>query len=136
MGDNLGWPTIHHADKKAGLVSPLIEFTPAIAPASGTFYNADLFPTLKGHYLIGALRGTALLCVTLDASKVSKVESLVKNYGRVRAITVAPDGSIYFSTSNKDGRGRAAKDDDRILRLVPEPKDAVKPDEKPAPSAN
>jgi hypothetical protein len=30
-----------------------------------------------------------------------------------------PDGYIYFSTSNRDGRGSPAKDDDRIMRLVP-----------------
>jgi hypothetical protein len=30
-----------------------------------------------------------------------------------------PDGFIYFSTSNRDGRGSPAKDDDRILRIVP-----------------
>jgi hypothetical protein len=26
---------------------------------------------------------------------------------------------IYFSTSNRDGRGSPASDDDRIMRLVP-----------------
>jgi hypothetical protein len=30
-----------------------------------------------------------------------------------------PDGYIYFSTSNRDGRGSPAADDDRIMRLVP-----------------
>ncbi|MBA3599817.1 MAG: PQQ-dependent sugar dehydrogenase [Acidobacteria bacterium] len=44
---------------------------------------------------------------------------LEDKYGRIREIAEAPDGSIYFSTSNRDGRGNAAKEDDRILRLVP-----------------
>jgi len=30
-----------------------------------------------------------------------------------------PDGYIYFSTSNLDGRGSPSKDDDRIMRIVP-----------------
>jgi len=30
-----------------------------------------------------------------------------------------PDGFIYFSTSNRDGRGSAANEDDRIMRIVP-----------------
>src|SRR5690349_4004485 len=31
-----------------------------------------------------------------------------------------PDGYLYFSTSNRDGRGKPATDDDRIMRLVPQ----------------
>ena len=27
--------------------------------------------------------------------------------------------ALYFSTSNRDGRGSPAKNDDRIIRLVP-----------------
>jgi glucose/arabinose dehydrogenase len=44
---------------------------------------------------------------------------LEKQYGRIREVAVAPDGSIYFSTSNRDGRGNAEKIDDRILRILP-----------------
>jgi glucose/arabinose dehydrogenase len=56
----------------------------------------------------------------LDGRKVVKQENLLEDkYGRIREIAEAPDGSIYFSTSNRDGRGNAAKEDDRILRLVP-----------------
>jgi len=49
-----------------------------------------------------------------------KRENLLdKIYGRIREIAEASDGSIWFSTSNRDGRGSAAKEGDRILRLVP-----------------
>jgi glucose/arabinose dehydrogenase len=44
---------------------------------------------------------------------------LLNQYGRIRDVVEGPDGAIYFSTSNKDGRGHPATDDDRILRLVP-----------------
>jgi glucose/arabinose dehydrogenase len=40
-------------------------------------------------------------------------------YGRVRDVVLGPDGYLYFSTSNQDGRGWPATDDDRILRIVP-----------------
>ena len=30
-----------------------------------------------------------------------------------------PDGALYFSTSNRDGRGSPSADDDRIMRIVP-----------------
>jgi glucose/arabinose dehydrogenase len=40
------------------------------------------------------------------------------NYGRIRDIEEAPDGSIYFCTSNRDGRGTVRKGDDKIFRMV------------------
>jgi aldose sugar dehydrogenase len=56
----------------------------------------------------------------LDGRKVVSQEILLEgNLGRIREIAEGPDGYIYFSTSNRDGRGSPAKDDDRIMRLVP-----------------
>ena len=44
---------------------------------------------------------------------------LVGNLGRIREVGQGPDGFLYFSTSNRDGRGSGAADDDRIMRIVP-----------------
>lgn len=35
------------------------------------------------------------------------------------ALGFGPDGALYISTSNRDGRGRPANNDDRILKLAP-----------------
>jgi len=32
---------------------------------------------------------------------------------------MGPDGNLYILTSNRDGRGSPASNDDRILRIVP-----------------
>ncbi len=119
-GKNYGWAEIHHKQNKAGLESPLLEYTPSCAPASGMFYDGKAFPEFKGNFFFGCLRGERMIRVVLDGRKVVKQENLFEDkYGRIREIAEAPDGSIYFSTSNRDGRGDAAKEDDRILRLVP-----------------
>jgi aldose sugar dehydrogenase len=120
-GRNYGWPMIHHRETKDGLEAPLVEWTPAIAPGSGVFYNGDLFPEYKGNFLIGGLRGEGIYRVVLDTSdpkKIVKDDRILHGYGRIRAICAAPDGSIYFSTSNRDGRGRPDAADDRIIRLT------------------
>jgi aldose sugar dehydrogenase len=56
----------------------------------------------------------------LDGRKVVSQENLFTGtYGRIREVAEGPDGFIYFSTSNRDGRGSPAKEDDRIMRMVP-----------------
>ena len=119
-GKNYGWAKISHGMKREGMETPLVEYSPAVAPASGMFYRGKLFPEFYGNFFFGALRGEAIIRLVLDKRIVISQERLFeKTYGRIREVTEAPDGSIYFSTSNRDGRGTPAKDDDRILRLVP-----------------
>jgi glucose/arabinose dehydrogenase len=119
-GKNYGWPNIHHQASVAGMESPLLEYTPACAPASGMFYNADAFPQFKGNFFFGCLKGERLIRVVLDGRRVvSQEDLLTKKYGRIRDVAQGPDVFLYFSTSNKDGRGTPTGDDDRIIRLVP-----------------
>ena len=119
-GKNYGWPEIHHTETRAGMDSPLLEYTPACAPGSAMFYNGTVFPAFKGNFFFGCLKGARIIRVILDGRKVVSQENLLDSaYGRIREMAEGPDGYIYFSTSNRDGRGTTAKDDDRIMRLVP-----------------
>jgi len=119
-GLNYGWPVIHHTLNREGMVAPLLEYTPAVAPASAMFYRGAAFPQFRGNFFFGALKGECLIRVTLDGRSVTRQERLLQgHYGRIREVAEGPDGAIYFSTSNRDGRGNPAANDDRILRLVP-----------------
>ncbi len=124
-GKNYGWPEIHHKVKKAGMESPLLEYTPAVAPASGMFYSGTAFPKFRNNFFFGCLRGQKLIRVILDekdARKVVREEHLIEaEFKRIREVAEGPDGYLYFSTSNRDGRARPFENDDRILRLVPLP---------------
>ena len=120
-GKNYGWPTIWGNRTQSGLEPPLLEYSPACAPASGMFYNADKFPEFMGNFFFGCLRGTRIIRVVLDGRKVVSQENMLSgSFGRIREMAEGPDGYIYFSTSNRDGRGSPATEDDRIMRIVPE----------------
>jgi glucose/arabinose dehydrogenase len=102
------------------MVSPILVYTPAVAPASGTFYRGSAFPDYRGNLFFGCLRGGRIIRVVLDGRRVISQEDLLSDqYGRIREVAEGPDGAIYFSTSNRDGRGRPSASDDRILKLVP-----------------
>ena len=120
-GKNYGWPLVHHTQTRQGLESPLLEYTPACAPASGMFYRGSAFPAFRNNFFFGCLRGERIIRVALDGRRVISQESLLEGkYGRIREVVQGPDSAIYFSTSNRDGRGKPAAEDDRILRLVPD----------------
>lgn len=119
-GKNYGWAKISHKMKKKGMESPLVEYSPAVAPASGVFYRGDAFPEYKHNFFFGALKGKSLIRLIIENRKVVAQEYLFKKkYGRIREVSVSPEGYIYFSTSNRDGRGDAKAEDDRIFRIVP-----------------
>jgi glucose/arabinose dehydrogenase len=119
-GGNYGWAAIHHRETRAGMESPLLEYTPACAPASAAFYAGSALARFRGNFFFGCLRGEGLQRVVLDGRRVLSEERLFRGeYGRIREVAEGPDGALYFTTSNRDGRGRPASDDDRILRIVP-----------------
>lgn len=119
-GKNYGWAKISHDMRREGMETPIIQYSPAIAPASGMFYRGQAFPEFKGNFFFGALKGQAIYRLVIEGRRIVTQDKLLeKQYGRIREVAEAPDGTIYFSTSNRDGRGSPAGEDDRILRIVP-----------------
>lgn len=122
-GKNYGWPVIEADTTRPGMVPPIVFFTPAIAPSGGSFYRGTAFPAFQNNFFFATLRGFHIRRLRLDPVNPRRViadEKIVENrYGRIRDVISGPDGLLYFSTSNRDGRNTPVADDDRILRLVP-----------------
>jgi glucose/arabinose dehydrogenase len=123
-GRNYGWPVIEGNATGPDMVTPLLVFTPAVAPSGGSFYRGTAFPAFQNDFFFATLAGQHIHRVRIDPSlrRIAAEERLVEGlFGRIRDVVVGPDGFLYFSTSNRDGRGSPATGDDRILRIVPAP---------------
>lgn len=121
-GANYGWPLVQ-GDEDAGdatIRKPLIHSgEDTWAPSGIAFVNQGPW---QGKLLVANLRGEQLLAMTLDreGTSVEKVEAWLRNeFGRLREVVQAEDGSIYLATSNMDGRGNPDMTDDKIIRLIP-----------------
>lgn len=133
-GRNYGWPNVRGTcDGDAGpnektfctsnaVVEPLDAWTPTIAPSGLDYYGSSVIPGWQGSLLFTTLKGSALrrLQLAADGRSVVKGETYFEGaYGRLRDVLVAPDGSFYLATSNRDGRGSPTAEDDRILHVRP-----------------
>lgn len=128
-GANYGWPVIEgmcntgqERETCPAFVEPLAVMAPTVGIAGLEYYGGDLIPGWKGSLIAVALRGASLYRIALspDGRSSTNVERLFQNqFGRLRDALTGPDGSLYLATSNRDGRGSPAADDDRILRLRP-----------------
>ncbi|MGE0211599.1 MAG: PQQ-dependent sugar dehydrogenase [Parvibaculaceae bacterium] len=115
-GKNYGWPVVSHGvnydgspvgtgQKQAeGMVDPLYQWTPVIAPSGMIFYNGELFPDWQGNLFVGGLAATALVRLELDGDKVVHEERLLEDLGmRVRDVVQGPEGAIYLLTDESNG---------------------------------
>ena len=123
-GKNYGWPEVswgNHYDgrkipdpsTKPEFTDALLQWTPVISPSGMIFYTGELFPDWQGSLLISGLSSEALVRVEIDGRKAKEVERISMG-ARIRDVELAPDGSLYLLTDDKDGQ---------ILRLTPEQKD-------------
>jgi glucose/arabinose dehydrogenase len=123
-GANYGWPEITGSETRPGMERPVLFYTPSIAPSGMAFYRGTRIPAFTNNFFFGTLAGTHLHRVRLNGAGtevVGEERLLERAYGRIREVVSGPDGFLYFSTSNRDGRGNPAAADDRILRIRPLP---------------
>jgi glucose/arabinose dehydrogenase len=109
-GGNYGWPVVEGTGNDSRFVNPIATWATSDASPSGIAISGD-------RVYIACLRGTKLYRIGTDGSGAQAL--LAGEFGRLRAVAVAPDQSLWVLTSNRDGRGSPTADDDRIIRLDP-----------------
>ena len=119
-GKNYGWPVITYGmnydgtpitgkTHEDGMEQPVIYWQPSIAACGLSFYRGDKFPKWKNDLFAGALAQQEIRRLRIVDRKVVEQEVVLKNIGRVRDVTDAPDGFIYVILNGPD----------RVIRLVP-----------------
>jgi aldose sugar dehydrogenase len=120
-GENYGWPKVTHGINYDGstitsdtildgITSPILHWTPSIAPCGLDIVTSDLYPQWRHNLLVGALAGQHIQRVVIQGQNVTHTERLLEGFARFRAIRQGPDGYIYALTESPG----------LFIRLVPE----------------
>jgi glucose/arabinose dehydrogenase len=103
--------------KDSRYTAPYLTWHPEEAACSGIAF-------VRGSLISACLRGGKLWVIpVLGDKKLGEPQAFFSGkFGRIRKATLAPDGSIWIITSNKDGRGGWSKGgenpkDDRVIRV-------------------
>jgi glucose/arabinose dehydrogenase len=115
-GKNYGWPVITYGvdydgskigigTEAIGMEQPIYYWDPSIAPSSLIIYRGAMFPEWDGSFLVTALKFELIARLERDENGkiVSEERILTDDYGRLRDIKEAPDGSIVAVTDEDDG---------------------------------
>ncbi|MBT9489764.1 MAG: PQQ-dependent sugar dehydrogenase [Rubrivivax sp.] len=123
-GMNYGWPLLTYGRNygigtrigeegpKAGFEQPVKHWVPtSIAPSGMAFLTSERYPGWQGNLFVGALRGQALVRLTLEGDRVTGEERLFTREAlRVRDVRQGPDGLLYLLSGGADGQ---------LLRVLP-----------------
>lgn len=116
-GNNYGWPIIsygkHYSGAEIGIgqsadgyEQPLHYWDPSIAPGALAIYRGAMFPEWEGDFLVAALKYQLIARIERNNDgSIGKEERILQgDYGRIRDVKVAPDGSILLVTDEEDGQ--------------------------------
>jgi glucose/arabinose dehydrogenase len=110
-GRNYGWPDVEGKGGGEKFTDPQVVWSTDAASPSGLAVAGDAV-------YLAALRGERLWQVPIDARPTGTPRDYFNGrYGRLRTVVLAPDGSLWLATSNRDGRGNPKKNDDHIYRV-------------------
>ncbi len=125
---NYGWPTVMgicNANAEltfcadSNVVESIFNWTPTIAPSDLIYYNHPSIPEWQGSLLLSVLKNRQLTRLTLNAagdSITSETVYFLNQWGRLRDICTAPDGSVYLAT-NGNSYSNTTPNTHTIIRL-------------------
>jgi aldose sugar dehydrogenase len=115
-GENYGWPLVSRGRdyrteeqwgegrSREGMVEPVYEMAPTVAPSGLALVTAGHFPRWQGNLLVGGLRSQSIRRLVLEDGVVVHDEDLrAIQVGRIRDVREGPDGNLYFVTDEDDG---------------------------------
>jgi glucose/arabinose dehydrogenase len=115
-GKNYGWPVITFGREysgevisaqpaREGMEQPFMFWAPSPGLSGMVIYTGDKFPGWKGQYFLGALAGTGLIRVGINAKGgLSGRESMLATLGqRIRDVRQGPDGFLYLVVDANPG---------------------------------
>lgn len=106
-GANYGWPLVEGIADDGRFVDPVQQWDPDDASPSG-------MACVDGMLYLANLRGQVLRAVPV-AEPSTAIDYAVGQFGRLRDVVAAEDGTLRVATSNTDGRGDPNAEDDQIL---------------------
>ena len=111
-GGNYGWPTVEGKANDSRFRDPVWQWAPSEASPSGIGIRGD-------SLYVAALRGTRLWRLRFSGTTISSATAMFQgSFGRLRTVMQNPrDGSVWITTSNRDGRGSPSSTDDRVIRF-------------------
>lgn len=111
-GTNYGWPLVEGRGDLEEYRNPHVTWATGDASPSGVAF-------FEGSLWVAALKGQRLWQVPLTEDGTAEPQDwFVGDYGRIRSIAVSPEGTLWVTTSNRDGRGDPDPSDDRILEIA------------------
>ncbi len=129
-GRNYGWPNVKGFCDQAtensfcadsNVFEPIEAWTPTLAVAGTDFYSHTAIPEWRNSLLVTSLKAARLVALKLseDGTSVVQEETYFQNwFGRLRDLCVSPDGRVFLSITNRDGRGSMQPGDDRIVQIA------------------